>query len=442
MGEVYRARDRETGKDVAVKLIAGGDHENLPRFAREVQILASLSHPAIVRYVAHGVTPDGNPYLVMDWVEGETLHDRLERAGLTIAETLQLGQRLADALAYAHGLGVIHRDLKPGNLILPAHDLSRISLLDFGIARTPTAGSLTETGALVGTPAYMAPEQARGERGLGPAVDVFALGCILYECLTGRRAFEGKHVLALIAKVVLWEPPPPRSLDPEVPVELDDAITKMITKEAAQRPRDGAAVAALLAGITAPGTGPRGRPAAPKARAATAPTISTPSPEKGGARLASIVVATHPPPEDESAPAAEPAHLADGTLLEAVRKIEPFSQVLHDGSILAVVTGEVTPQKLVERAVRCARALRGAVPEALIAVATGEIGDGDPMAATIDTLLEDTVGALSREAMAMLFAAAARPADAIRIDERTAALVPAEVVIRVKSAYYVRGERA
>src|SRR6267142_4377597 len=107
----------------------------------------------------------------MEWVDGETIHTRLERTGLSIAESIELGRRVADALGYAHALGVVHRDIKPTNLILRGRDLSRVAILDFGVARTPTAGSLTSTGALVGTPAYMAPEQARGERDLGPGVD-------------------------------------------------------------------------------------------------------------------------------------------------------------------------------------------------------------------------------------------------------------------------------
>src|SRR5262245_39491370 len=114
MGVVYRARDRETGQMVAVKLMHNADRETTARVAREPHILASLSHPAIVRYVAHG-TADGKPYLAMDWVDGETLHQRMERAGLSIAETIDLGRRIAGALGYAHERGVVHRDIKPSN---------------------------------------------------------------------------------------------------------------------------------------------------------------------------------------------------------------------------------------------------------------------------------------------------------------------------------------
>ncbi len=440
MGVVYRARDRETGQTVAVKLMNTADRDTTARFARESHILASLSHPAIVRYVAHGTT-DGKPYLAMDWVDGETLHQRMERAGLTIADTLDLGRRVAGALGYAHAKGVVHRDIKPSNLILPDRDLSRVAILDFGVARAPTAGSLTETGAVIGTPAYMAPEQARGDRDIGTSADVFALGCVMYECLTGRRAFEGKHVLALIAKVVLWDPPRASTADPDIPAELDEALVQMLAKDPAKRPREGNAVVAMLEGIQAPsGPGRRSRAhAVPTAvvRNVNAPTVAT-GPQ--GKRLASIVLAT-PPGSAEGSELHEVAPgVADGTMVGIVRAIESHFEVLHDGSILAVVADEATPRDLAARAVRCARALRRAFPEALIAVATGHIGDGDPISETIETLLEDMVASLAREAMALLFAAVGRPDGAIRIDERTAALMTSDNVIRVKSACYLRSE--
>ena len=451
MGVVYRATDRQTGAQVAVKVMQGTDSDTQLRFEREATILASLDHPAIVRYVAHGTLPDGKPFLAMEWVEGETLQARLERTGLTIDETVAMGRRVAAALGYAHERGVIHRDIKPSNLILPERDLSRVAILDFGIARAPTAGSLTETGAMVGTPAYMSPEQARGERVLDASVDVFALGCVLYECLTGRRAFEGKHVLALIAKVVLWDPPRVHTVDPEIPEALDHALVMMLAKEAQRRPADGKVAASLLADVPpAAGPGKRSRAGAVETaviRRVGSPAIDTGAPTLAakslvGGRLASIVVAT-PASAGEDEPIVAFDRKPDGTLIDTLRRIEPIAELLHDGSILAVVTDQPTPRELAERALRCARSLRRIVPDALIAVATGEIAEGDPVAATVETLLEDTVGALAREAMAMLFAgvtSTARPDGAIRIDERTAALL-SDQVIRVKSACYVRGDR-
>ncbi|MBV8762197.1 MAG: serine/threonine protein kinase [Deltaproteobacteria bacterium] len=423
MGVVYEAREKASGAHVALKVLHTRAREDVLRFEREAAILAQLEHPGIVRYIAHGVAADGTPYLAMDWVDGETLDARLARTGLSVAETVELGRRIAGALGYAHARGVLHRDMKPANIILPGRDLARVAILDFGVARRAATGGLTETGALVGTPAYMAPEQARGERGLSPAVDVFALGCVLYECLTGRRAFEGKHVLALVAKVVLWDPPPVQG----VPAALAEAVQTMLAKDPAARPRDGAEVERLLAAIdTAPG--PRvARPAAP------AETVRN----DARGKIASIVVAT-------------PAEVAAGTELpgdgawsgdrERIAALVDGAlrwEVLRDGSLVAVLADSGGRRELAERAVACAAAVRRAMPDALIAIATGEIADGDPVVTTVGALVDDTVAALAREAMVMVFAKSSRPAGAIRVDERTAAALPPERVLRVKQAWYV-----
>jgi serine/threonine protein kinase len=439
MGTIYKARDRQTGDLVAVKLLHAADGESRLRFEREVAILAGLKHPRIVGYVAHGATTEGKPYLAMEWVDGETLHARLHHTPLAVEETLQLGRDVAEALGHAHAAGIVHRDIKPTNLIARDRDLGRISILDFGVARGPTTGGLTSTGALVGTPAYMAPEQARGERELGPAVDVFALGCVLYECLTGRRAFEGKHMLALIAKIVLWDPPRVRTLDEDIPEEFDDAVAAMMAKDRNARPRDGGAVVELLAPIR---VAPRLRAVVTPARAAmarmSAPTLATP---QRPSRLASIVVATRPSAPDAETPP-ESAWHASPELVAALDRIGLRHEVLADGSILVAVTNGAAAAALVERAVACAREIRNVDPEALIAVATGEIGDGDALVAMVGSLLEDTVGALAKEAMAVVFAgvvASARPPGAIRIDARTAGLLPADAIVRVKTACYVPG---
>ena len=423
MGVVYEAREKASGTHVALKMLHTSAREDMLRFEREAAILAQLEHPGIVRYVAHGVSNAGTPYLAMDWVDGETLDARLARTGLSVAETVELGRRVAAALGYAHARGVVHRDMKPANIILPGCELSRVAILDFGVARRQAVGGLTETGALVGTPAYMAPEQARGERGLSPAVDVFALGCVLFECLTGRRAFEGKHVLALIAKVVLWDPPPVQG----VPPALADAIAKMLAKDPAARPRDGADVEQLFAAIDVE-PGPRvGRPAAP------AETVRN----EGRGRIASIVVAT---PAEVAAGTELPgdgAWQGDRQQIAALVEGALRWEVLRDGSLLAVLADPGGRRALAERALACAVAVRRAMPDALIAIATGEIADGDPVVTTVGALVDDTVAALAREAMVMVFAKASRPAGAIRVDERTAAALPPERVLRVKQAWYV-----
>src|SRR5262249_8837794 len=183
MGEVYRARDRVTGDRVAVKLLLAEDVDSGERFAREAKLLLTLRHPRIVRYVAHG-SAEGRRWRAMEWLDGEDLATRLRQTGLTPAESLAMTARVAEGLAVIHAHGVVHRDIKPSNLFLPDGNIDRVKILDFGVARL-AAGTklLTRAGATIGTPAYMAPEQARGENAVGATTDLFALGCVLFECL-------------------------------------------------------------------------------------------------------------------------------------------------------------------------------------------------------------------------------------------------------------------
>src|SRR5262245_13614574 len=187
MSTVYRAFDRKTQKTVALKLLQRlGDSVERERFTREATLLSQLRHPGIVAYLGHGVTDEDQHYLAMEWLAGEDLEKRLCRGPLSLSESLTLIGRAAEALAVAHAAGVVHRDLKPSNLFLCDGELERVVLLDFGIAQNDAISrAITRSGVVVGTPAYMAPEQARGERHLTAAVDVFSLGCLLFRCLTG-----------------------------------------------------------------------------------------------------------------------------------------------------------------------------------------------------------------------------------------------------------------
>src|SRR5215813_10231530 len=191
MGEVFRGRDRVSGQAVAIKVISDRRDHHGARFAREVQLLAELSHPGIVRYISHGTTRLGALFLVMEWLDGEDLRRRLEREPLTMGESVALATRVAEALGAAHARGIVHRDLKPSNLFLPDGRIDQVKILDFGIAHKEGLTQLTQTGTLIGTPGYMAPEQARGQEGIDARADVFALGCVLFECLTGSRPFQG-----------------------------------------------------------------------------------------------------------------------------------------------------------------------------------------------------------------------------------------------------------
>src|SRR5215468_3955779 len=178
MGDVYRGRDRSTGEAVAVKVLHGRRASEGARFVREAEVLAELSHPGIVRHVAHGATSSGELYMAMEWLSGEDLSERMRRAPLTVEQTVTLVARAAEALASVHARGVVHRDLKPSNLFLVERDAAQVKVLDFGIAWLASGTQMTQTGTVMGTPAYMAPEQARTEGGMDVRADVFSLGCV------------------------------------------------------------------------------------------------------------------------------------------------------------------------------------------------------------------------------------------------------------------------
>jgi TolB-like protein/Tfp pilus assembly protein PilF len=237
MGVVHRARDRQTGALVAVKTLRGV--EGAERFRREVQVLSSLRHPGIVTYLGHGSTAD-EVYLVTEWLEGESLGARLDAAGLTVEESIRVGIQLASALGVAHRQGIVHRDVKPSNVFLADWRLDRVKLLDYGIARQAGSTSLTEVGAVVGTPAYMSPEQARGEREIDARADVYGLGAVLFRCLAGRPPFEGETAHELLG-AVLHRPVPRLSELLAVPHALDELVAQMLDKDPDRRPADGEA---------------------------------------------------------------------------------------------------------------------------------------------------------------------------------------------------------
>jgi tetratricopeptide (TPR) repeat protein len=286
MALVYRALDQKTGAPVAVKALRPQDPEEEERFAREASVLAELHHPGIVEYIGRGVADDGRPYLVMEWIEGESLAQRLARGPLSIADTVALGKRIAEALGIAHLRGVIHRDIKPSNLLLRGGKIETIMLLDFGVARRPGGLGLTQTGAMIGTPGYMAPEQARGQKDIDARADVFALGCVLFRCLTGRQIFESNDMLGSILKLMDQDAPRLASIIPSMPASIDNLLGQMLSRPREGRPRDGAAVAAALAAleISSGDAGPPCGAAAPSS-STTARTSTDPEQPRGDHEL-------------------------------------------------------------------------------------------------------------------------------------------------------------
>ncbi len=236
MGRVFRARDTESARVVALKLLSLVDFDTTSRFERESGALAHLDHPGIVRFVARGTADDGAPFLAMEWVEGEELRARLKREGRLEAEqVVALAKRLAAALAHAHERGIVHRDVKPGNVVLPSRDLSDAVLIDFGLARTSSDAELTQSGMLVGTPIYMAPEQVR-DNAITPSVDVFALACVMYQCLAQVTPFAANGATAVLARVLFDEPVPVERLAPETPPALAELVGAMLRKSPLDRP--------------------------------------------------------------------------------------------------------------------------------------------------------------------------------------------------------------
>jgi len=247
MGEVYSARDKRSGERVALKVLTAEGPLAVARFQREGALLARLTHPGIVRFVAAGTTDGDQRYLAMEWLEGEDLAARLDRGALSIGEAVALIADVGRALGVLHGQNIVHRDVKPSNVFLVGGSVRRPKLLDFGIARPmPSSDRVTKTGAGDGTIGYMAPEQVRGDSVLDARCDVFALGCVLFECLTGRPPFVGEHALAILTRIVLEPAPAPSDLCPGVPPALDDLVARMLARDREGRPADASEVVAEL----------------------------------------------------------------------------------------------------------------------------------------------------------------------------------------------------
>ncbi len=251
MGAVYRAIDRTNGNAVAVKMLSGCSEQAASYFARESRILAELRHPAVVEYRAHGRTHTGTLWLAMEWLDGIDLEERMAHTPLSVRESLALVRRAAEALGAAHERGIVHRDIKPDNVVLTSSPAgAQPKLLDFGIARSREATRpATRTGMLLGTPGYMAPEQTLGAKDLTAAADVFALGCVLYECLTGEPAFSGEHMMVVLAKIILGQAPRVRAVRRNVPAALDELVACLLAKAPEDRPRDGKEVARAIRAI-------------------------------------------------------------------------------------------------------------------------------------------------------------------------------------------------
>ena len=411
LGYVYRGRDLTTGGAVAIKLSRSLERGVLDRFVREARVLAGLDHPAIVRYLGHGETSDGGAFVAMEWLEGEDLAARLRRGVPRVEETCAVVARIARALAATHAAGVVHRDIKPSNLFLVDGVWEKAALIDFGVAHLADATVLTATGGRPGTPSYMSPEQA-GRQVLSTSSDVFSLGLVFYECLTGRRCFGDGDLFQVLARIILDDTPRVSAVREGVPARIDALISRMTLKDPGSRP-SAAEVAGEIEEIVGQGERSGGLPP---------PTIT-----RAERRFLAVVVASAPTPKgatDQSSLTLVDPLRASAPLAAVARHLGATLEALRDGSVMAVVSGAAAPAELCSRAARLAIEMRAHLGDAPIAVATGRAASGE------------------RESIAELIARAgelvARRAPGISLDEVTAALLPAR--FRVESGM-LRGER-
>jgi len=423
MARLLRARDLHTGGLVAIKLNLATDGASVERFAREVAVLSELRHPGIVPYVAHGVLRGGERWLAMQWLDGMDLATKIRSAHeappdaptrdtrkgeqtsdhsrcLTIRETIKLGMRIAAGLGELHRRGLVHRDVKPGNIFLRNGSVDDAVLIDFGTTKSVVTSSfVTMAGTLVGTPSYMSPEQASASSDVGPPSDVWSLGCVLYYALTAHNPFEGGHVLAVLARIIVDEPLPVRTVRPDVPEALARVIERMLVKDPAQRLANGDAVLAELRSVEVGDDEASGA-----AHAAHAMHVSRPLGVREQ-RVRSIVVGRG---------SSDVEHRFE-PFREAVRRSGATLHRVADGSLVISLPPEASPTDQARRAAAAALALRALDPKMRLALASTRMEKASEPSGEV---VERAVRTLE----------ATRPGEA-RLDTLTAELVDLHFVV-------------
>ncbi|MCG8416521.1 MAG: protein kinase [Proteobacteria bacterium] len=424
MSRVYRAIDEQTGDPVALKIIGKADPQAMARFLREGTLLAGIKHPGIVRYIAHGRLSESEAYLAMEWLDGVTLNSYLKRPTLTqttihdqstlestavaldddaatrtianggeqlhseqiivrersfpnvlsIEETFLVGRRLASAVSELHRRSIIHRDIKPSNLFLRGGRLSQVVLLDMGIARNRYAGeTITAPGSILGTPHYMAPEQATSHAEVCLATDVWAIGCVLYVCLTGFRPFRGTDPVTVLSSVLASRPVPVVRLRPEVPDQLGELIMSMLRKSPRDRPHDANALSRALDELEY--TSETSLSLNDSASIADSTTLRITAVES---RVATVLLARAPYSEvyDEDALSG----IASGHDAEL--------QTLVDGTHLVTMSDTLPPADQAALGARVALAFHQRHPELTVALITGRMEGKTPRQSTISAAVE------------------------------------------------------
>jgi eukaryotic-like serine/threonine-protein kinase len=236
MGVVHRARDTALGRVVALKMLSadlGEDDEIVQRFRREAEAIGRLNHPHIVTVYDLGEF-EGHAFMAMELLEGEDLRTLIDRAGeIPLPDRVRILAQVAEGLAYAHSRGVVHRDVKPANIMVTTS--GQVKLLDFGLARVATRETITRRGVILGTPDYMSPEQAMGKAPADPRSDIFSAGAVFYELLTGQKPFSGRTLHSVLFQIISEDPDPILTLNPEVPARLALVAHRMLQKDPEKR---------------------------------------------------------------------------------------------------------------------------------------------------------------------------------------------------------------
>lgn len=416
MGDVYRARHRATERLAAIKRLHPTAHASAPRFELEARALRELRHDAIVEYLGDGIDADGAPWIAMEWLEGEDLAHRIAKAPLTVDESITLVRRIAEALAHAHARGLIHRDLKPSNIFLCGGDVARAKILDFGLARyVDRTHALTSTHHVLGTVAYMAPEQARADRGIDARADLYSLGVVWFEALTGQLPFNGEHAFAVLAKLLLEDPPRVRAFRRDVSTVLDDLVAQLLSRDPGRRPSDGTALLRALGAVVASGV------------SAGIPTSSTSGRltiSHREARFGSVILVASPAPSaaTETVDTAW-THTHRRTIDAIARRFDGDALALSADALIVTLGAAQAPGDSAARAAACAKAIAREFPDCGIALAAGTI---ERNAQTATGLVIDRAVAIVRDI--------ARPG--VWTDESTARLLAGRYAIEPVGVYY------
>ncbi|MBK8257817.1 MAG: protein kinase [Polyangiaceae bacterium] len=420
MGDVFRGVDQQTGQPIAIKLLRPtASAAERVRFMREIAILADLRHPNIVQYIAHGTWDDGRLYFAMEWLDGEDLAQRQRRAPLGMRDAVEVVRRSAAAMAAVHARGVVHRDLKLSNIFLVRGKGTSVKLIDFGVVKPAVPDEYqTERGTIIGTPHFMAPEQARGE-GIDARADVYSLGAALFRLVTGRNVFETEHVIALLGRLVLEDPPNPQSIRFDVPDALSQVILRAVARAKDARFENGGELARALARVGQLHNDPPAtdrsassiRAAVPESRRATMTPPEGSKPNRAGMNERRVVAVL--------------LYELNGGSLDAytdyaIREVlgdDVRYEPLVGGQMVAVIGVERSTGDEALRAARAALIVAHSIPQARVAVAVGRAILGRA----------NLAGEALERAARQLEAASAH---AVRVDSHAAAVLEGRFIIQ------------